>query len=199
MMRKERIGFALCGSFCTHQEALKALEALCGEYETVIPIVSEVCTVTDTRFGKARDLLSELERITGHTVISTIPAAEPVGPKKLLDALVIAPCTGNTLGKLANGITDSAVTMAAKAHLRNDRPVVIGIATNDGLSGSAANIGTLLARKNYYFVPFGQDDAFGKPCSLIADLSQLPAAVSAALEGKQHQPLLLRQSAHSTV
>lgn len=192
MMREERIGFALCGSFCTHKEALKALEALCGEYKTVIPIVSEVCTVTDTRFGKAEDLLSELERITGHTVISSIPAAEPVGPKKLLDVLVIAPCTGNTLGKLANGITDSAVTMAAKAHLRNDRPVVIGIATNDGLSGSAANIGTLLARKNYYFVPFGQDDAIGKPCSLIADLSKLSAAISAALEGKQYQPVLLK-------
>lgn len=191
-MREERIGFALCGSFCTHKEALKALEALCVEYKTVIPIVSEVCTVTDTRFGKAEDLMSELERMTGHTVIATIPAAEPVGPKKLLDALVIAPCTGNTLGKLANGITDSAVTMAAKAHLRNDRPVVIGIATNDGLSGSAANIGTLLARKNYYFVPFGQDDAIGKPCSLIADLSQLSETVSAALEGKQHQPLLLK-------
>lgn len=191
-MREERIGFALCGSFCTHKEALKALEALCGEYETVIPIVSEICTVTDTRFGKSEDLMSELERITGHTVISTIPEAEPVGPKKLLDALVIAPCTGNTLGKLANGITDSAVTMAAKAHLRNDRPVVIAIATNDGLSGSAANIGTLLARKNYYFVPFGQDDAIGKPCSLIADLSQLSVTVSAALEGMQYQPLLLK-------
>lgn len=191
-MREERIGFAMCGSFCTHKEAVKALETLCAEYETVIPIVSEVCAATDTRFGKAEDLMKELEQITGHPVISTIPAAEPIGPKKQLDLLVIAPCTGNTLGKLANGITDSAVTMAAKAHLRNDRPVVLGIATNDGLSGSAANIGTLLARKNYYFVPFGQDDAFGKPCSLIADLSELSAAVSAALDGKQHQPLLLK-------
>lgn len=191
-MREERIGFAMCGSFCTHKEALKALEALCGEYRTVVPIVSEVCAVTDTRFGTADELLSELERITGHTPISTIPAAEPVGPKKLLDLLVIAPCTGNTLGKLANGVTDTAVTMAAKAHLRNDRPVVLGIATNDGLSGSAANIGTLLARKNYYFVPFGQDDAFAKPCSLIADLSQLSETVKVALEGRQHQPLLLK-------
>lgn len=191
-MKKERIGFAMCGSFCTHKEAVKALEALCAEYETVIPIVSEICTGTDTRFGKAEDLLAELERLTGNAVISSVPAAEPIGPKKLLDALVIAPCTGNTLGKLANGITDTAVTMAAKAHLRNDRPVVLGIATNDGLSGSAQNIGALLARKNYYFVPFGQDDAFGKPCSLIADLSKLNETVEAALDDRQLQPVLLK-------
>ena len=189
-MRKERVGFALCGSFCTHSEALKALEKLCSEYETVIPIVSETCAATDTRFGTAEDLIGALERLTGRSVISSIPAAEPIGPKKLLDVLVIAPCTGNTLGKLANGITDTAVTMAAKAHLRNDRPVVLGIATNDGLSGAAANIGTLLARKNYYFVPYRQDDAFGKPCSLIADLTKLNETVEAALVGKQLQPLL---------
>ena len=191
-MRKERIGFAMCGSFCTHREVLQTLEALCGEYETVIPIVSEICAVTDTRFGTAQELLSEMERMTGNRVIATIREAEPVGPKKLLDALVIAPCTGNTLAKLANAVTDTAVTMAAKAHLRNDRPVVLGIATNDGLSGSAQNIGILLTRKNYYFVPFGQDDAAAKPCSLIADFSKLPAALDAALKKQQLQPLLLK-------
>lgn len=191
-MRKERIGFAVCGSFCTHSAALTALEQLCREYETVIPIVSEICTVTDTRFGTAKDLVEKLELITGNTVVTGITAAEPIGPKKLLDLLVVAPCTGNTLGKLANGISDTTVTMAAKAHLRNDRPIVLSIATNDGLSGSAGNIGVLLGRKNYYFVPFGQDDAIGKPCSLIADLSQLNETVAAALEGKQLQPILLR-------
>ena len=191
-MRNETIGFAMCGSFCTHKEALFALETLCEEYETVIPIVSETCAATDTRFGKADELLWSLQEMTGQKVISSITGAEPIGPKKLLDVLVIAPCTGNTLGKLANGITDTAVTMAAKAHLRNDRPVVLGIATNDGLSGSVRNIGTLLARKNYYFVPFGQDDPLGKPCSLIADFSKLNETVDAALGGKQLQPLLLK-------
>ncbi len=189
-MKKERVGFALCGSFCTHSEVLKALEVICTEYETVIPIISESCAATDTRFGTAESLRSALERMTGNAVISCVTSAEPIGPKKLLDVLVVAPCTGNTLGKLANGITDSSVSMAVKAHLRNDRPVVLGIATNDGLSGSAANIGTLLVRKNFYFVPFGQDDAFGKPCSLIADFSMVNETVEAALRGKQIQPLL---------
>ena len=191
-MRKETIGFAMCGSFCTHKEALLALETLCDEFETVIPIVSEVCAATDTRFGNADELLWTLHEMTGQKVISSIAGAEPIGPKKLLDMLVIAPCTGNTMGKLANGITDTTVTMAAKAHLRNDRPVVLGIATNDGLSGSVRNIGSLLGRKNYYFVPFGQDDAVGKPCSLIADFSKLGETVVSALEGKQLQPLLLK-------
>ena len=156
-MRHERLGFAFCGSFCTHQEVLKVLEALCREYETVIPIVSQACQTTDTRFGSAGDFLAAVERITGHTAIGTIRGAEPVGPKKLLDALVIAPCTGNTIAKLAAGITDTPVTMAAKAHLRNDRPVVVAVATNDGLSAAARNIGEMLVRKNYYFVPFGFD------------------------------------------
>ncbi len=189
-MRKETVGFALCGSFCTHREALQALERLCGEYERVLPIVSESCAASDTRFGKAQELMARLEQLTGNAVITGITAAEPIGPRRLLDVLVVAPCTGNTLGKLANGITDTTVTMAVKAHLRNDRPVVLSIATNDGLSGSAKNIGTLLARKNYYFVPFGQDDAITKPCSLIADLSRLNETVSAALDGKQLQPVL---------
>lgn len=191
-MKKERIGFAMCGSFCTHESALLALEKLCEEYDTVIPILSERSAGTDTRFGTAADLIAKVERMTGQSVISTVTAAEPIGPKKLLDALVIAPCTGNTLGKLANGITDSAVSMAAKAHLRNDRPVVLAVATNDGLSASAQNIGILLARKNYFFVPFGQDDAIGKPCSLIADFAKISETVKAALDGRQFQPLLLK-------
>ncbi len=189
-MRKERVGFALCGSFCTHAQVLRELERLCGEYETVLPIVSPVCTYTDTRFGTAEDFLAAVERLTGHSVIQTVRDAEPIGPKGLLDVLVIAPCTGNTLGKLAGGITDTAVTMAAKSHLRNQRPVVIAMASNDGLSGAAKNIGELLVRKGYYFVPFGQDDPDRKPCSLMADFTLIGETVRAALEGRQLQPLL---------
>lgn len=191
-MKSQRVGFALCGSFCTHKEVLKELENICREYETVLPIVSQACQTTDTRFGAARDFLSEVERLTGHTAMGSIQEAEPIGPKKLLDVLVIAPCTGNTLAKLAAGITDTPVTMAAKAHLRNDRPVVVAVATNDGLSAAAKNIGELLARKNYYFVPFGQDDPERKPCSLIADFKRIGETVSAALDGRQLQPVLLR-------
>lgn len=191
-MRHERLGFAFCGSFCTHKEVLKELEALCGEYETVIPIVSPVCQTTDTRFGSAKDFLAEVARLTGHTPIDSIRTAEPIGPKKLLDALVIAPCTGNTLGKLAAGITDTPVTMAAKAHLRNERPVIIAVATNDGLSAAAKNIGELLVRKNFFFVPFGQDDAERKPCSLMADFTKIGETVDAALSGRQLQPVLRR-------
>lgn len=191
-MRQERIGFAMCGSYCTHAEALKVLNGVCAEYENVLPILSENCTATDTRFGTASDLIKSVEEMTGRAVIRSVSAAESIGPKKLLDALVVAPCTGNTLGKIANGITDTSVTMAVKAHLRNDRPVILAIATNDGLSGSAENIGRLLARRNFYFVPFGQDDAFGKPCSLIADFTKTLETVDSALHGKQLQPLLLK-------
>ena len=190
-MRKERVGFAVCGSFCTHRQVLEALETLAGIYETIIPIVSETAALTDTRFGPADDLLKRLEEITGRTALCDIPAVEPIGPKHLLDVLVIAPATGNTIAKLAAGITDTAVTMAAKAHLRNGGPVVLAVASNDGLSAGARNIGELLARKNYYFVPFGQDNAVGKPSSLVADFRQLPDAVDAALAGRQLQPLLL--------
>ena len=182
----------MCGSFCTHGKVLRELERLCGEYETVLPILSENCLYTDTRFGKAEELISAVEKLTGHSVMGSIGEAEPVGPKKLLDVLVIAPCTGNTLGKLACGITDTAVTMAAKAHLRNERPVVIALATNDALSGAARNIGELLIRRNYYFVPFGQDDPMGKPCSMMADFSRIGETVEAALQGRQLQPVLLR-------
>ena len=190
-MRQDRVGFALCGSFCTHQAVLRELERLCGEYETVLPIVSPVSQATDTRFGTAEDLLARVEELTGHRIIRTVAEAEPIGPKKLLDVLVIAPCTGNTLAKLAAGITDTPVTMAAKAHLRNDRPVVVAVASNDGLSAAARNLGELLVRKQYFFVPFGQDDARQKPCSLVADFSLIGETVSAALEGRQIQPLLI--------
>ena len=191
-MRKERVGFAVCGSFCTHAKVLEALGELVKEYETVIPIASEMSAFTDTRFGSADDLLGRLEELTGREVWYDIPSVEPIGPKKLLDVLVIAPATGNTVAKLAAGSTDTAVTMAAKAHLRNGGPVVIALASNDGLSAGAKNIGELLVRKNYYFVPFGQDNAIQKPCSLVADFSKITETVDAALRGEQIQPLLLR-------
>ena len=191
-MRKERVGFAVCGSFCTHAKVLEALGEPVKEYETVIPIASEMSAFTDTRFGSADDLLGRLEELTGREVWYDIPSVEPIGPKKLLDVLVIAPATGNTVAKLAAGITDTAVTMAAKAHLRNGGPVVIALASNDGLSAGAKNIGELLVRKNYYFVPFGQDNAIQKPCSLVADFSKITETVDAALRGEQIQPLLLR-------
>ena len=190
-MRKERVGFAVCGSFCTHDKAMGALEQVKARFARVVPIVSEVVADTDTRFGKAHDLMREMERICGRRVISTVAGAEPIGPKGLLDALVICPCTGNTLAKLAHGVTDTSVTMAAKAHLRNGRPLVICPATNDGLTGSAPNLGTMLNRKNVYFVPFGQDDWAGKPASLVADFSLVPDTVEAACRGEQIQPLLL--------
>lgn len=162
-MRKERVGFAMCGSFCTHEKVLAELEKLVQLYETVIPIASEISAFTDTRFGTSDDLMERLEDLTGHEVLCDIPSVEPIGPKGLLDVLVIAPATGNTIAKLAAGITDTAVTMAAKAHLRNGRPVVIAMASNDGLAAGARNIGELLVRKNYYFVPFGQDNAGRNP------------------------------------
>ena len=145
-----RVGFAFCGSFCTMAQALSALEQTAARFGPVTPIVSETAASTDTRFGAAHDFMREMERICGRRVISTVAGAEPIGPRGLLDALVICPCTGNTLGKLAHGITDSSVTMAAKAHLRNGRPLIIAVSTNDGLGASAPNLGTMLGRKNVY-------------------------------------------------
>lgn len=171
---------------------MEALEQVKARFERVVPIVSEVVANTDTRFGTAHDLMREMERICDRRVISTVKAAEPIGPKKLLDLLIIAPCTGNTLGKLAAGVTDTSVTMAAKAHLRNCRPLLIAPSTNDGLAASAASIGALLPRKYIYFVPFGQDDFKQKPTSLVADFSQVADAAQAALNGYQLQPILLR-------
>ncbi|MBP1758068.1 MAG: dipicolinate synthase subunit [Firmicutes bacterium] len=186
-----QVGFAVCGSFCTHRQVLDALTELRELYKNILPIASDFSAKTNTRFGRAEDLIWEMERITGRNVISNIQGAEPIGPQKLLDILVIAPCTGNTLAKLATGVADTSVTMAAKAHLRNGRPVVVAISTNDGLGTAAKNIGELLNRKNYYFVPFRQDDPNGKPTSVVADLRQLPETIAAALEGRQLQPLLL--------
>lgn len=184
------IGFGLCGSFCTYHQVFPAMEALAKEYD-VIPIFSQASCTTDSRFGTAADHIQQAINICGRSPICTIEGAEPIGPKKLLDALIIAPCTGNTLAKLAHSIADGPVTMAAKSHLRNGRPVLIAVSTNDALAGAAENIGKLLARKHYYFVPFGQDDAQKKPTSMVADFSQIPAALAAALDGKQIQPILL--------
>lgn len=190
-MEHRKIGFAFCGSFCTYSQAMEVLERVQSRYGDVLPIVSEAGAATDTRFGAAHDFMREMERICGRRVVDSIAKAEPIGPRHLLDVLVICPCTGNTLAKLAAGIADTAVTMAAKAHLRNGRPVVVAVSTNDGLAGAARNIGELLCRKHYYFVPFRQDDPVGKPTSLVADMEQIPATVTAALAGEQLQPLLL--------
>lgn len=190
-MEQRNVGFAACGSFCTVGRALEIMERLAERYSNLYPIASETLAATDTRFGTAKDFLGRMEHISGRPVMTTVAQAEPIGPKKLLDVLVICPCTGNTVGKLANGITDTAVTMAAKAHLRNGKPVVIAMATNDGLSGAIRNVGALLGRKNYYFVPFGQDDPVGKPSSLIANFDLVGETVAMALEGRQIQPILL--------
>lgn len=190
-MEHLRVGYAFCGSFCTYSKAMEGLEQVTARYDWVQPIVSENSAATDTRFGDAHEFMREMERLCGRRVIDSIKGAEPIGPKKLLDVLVISPCTGNTLAKLAAGITDTSVTMAAKAQLRNSRPVVIAVSTNDGLAGSAKNIGALLDKKNIYFVPFRQDDPEHKPTSLVADFAQLPAAIEAALRGEQLQPVLL--------
>ena len=190
-MEQRKVGFAFCGSFCTYDRAMRALEQVKARFGDVTPIVSEASAATDTRFGPAHEFMREMERICDKRVIDTMVKAEPIGPKKLLDVLVICPCTGNTLAKLAGGITDSTVTLAAKAHLRNDRPLVLCPATNDALAASAKNIGALLDKKNVYFVPFRQDDPQGKPTSVVADFSLVPDAIAAALEGRQLQPLLL--------
>jgi len=188
-MAKKRLGLALCGSYCTYETLFAAAEPLREHYE-LVPILSDTAAETDTRFGTAAEHLRRLMELTGRRVITTIAEAEPLGPKEPLDALLIAPCTGNTLAKLAHGLTDSSVTMAAKAHLRNGRPVVIALSTNDGLSGSLENIARLLNRKHYYFVPFRQDDPVNKPNSLQADFSLLQDAVEAALRGEQLQPVI---------
>lgn len=188
-MTKLRVGLALTGSFCTFDKALTAAEQLRDEFD-FLPIMSETAASTDTRFGRAEDFQKRLEEFSGKKVIKTITEAEPIGPGKMIDVLLIAPCTGNTLAKLAGGINDSSVTMAAKSHIRNGGAVVLAISTNDGLSASAKNIGALLVRKNVFFVPFYQDAPEAKPRSLAADYSQLKEAVLAAYEGKQLQPIL---------
>lgn len=190
-MKDWKVGFAFCGSFCTYDKAMAALEEVRRRWPDVTPIISERSAATDTRFGNAHDFMREMQRICDRRPIDSIRAAEPIGPQKLLDVLVICPCTGNTLAKLAAGVTDSSVTMAAKAHLRNGRPLVIAVATNDGLAASAKNIGALLDKKNIYFVPFRQDDPAGKPTSLVADFGRIPETVEEAMAGRQIQPVLL--------
>lgn len=191
LAEKIRLGFAVCGSFCTFKRVLEELEKLAKEYD-ITPIMSSGAAFTDTRFGKAEDLRRRITEICGKEPITTIAGAEPIGPQALLDVLVIEPCTGNTLGKLANGITDTAVTMAAKAHLRNGSPVVLAVSTNDALGASARNIGTLMNAKNIYFVPMRQDAPQGKPASVVANFAKTGAAIKAALEGKQVQPVLVQ-------
>lgn len=184
------IGFAMCGSFCTFSKVFPIMEQLATQHK-VFPIFSDACCNIDSRFGQAKDFIVFAERICNRKVIQEIEEAEPIGPKKLLDALVIAPCTGNTLAKLAHGIADSPVTMAAKSHLRNGRPVIVAVSSNDALGAGAENIGRLLARKHYYFVPFQQDDPENKPTSMVADFAKIPDTLAEALEGRQLQPILL--------
>lgn len=184
------IGFALCGSFCTYSEVFPVMELLARDYR-IMPIFSHAAGTVDSRFGTAREHIQQAAEICGSAPLSTIAQVEPIGPRQLLDALIVAPCTGNTLSKLSHGIADTPVTMATKSHLRNGRPVIVAVSTNDGLAAAAENIGRLLARKHYYFVPFGQDDPKHKPASLIADFSRIPQTLEAALEGRQLQPILL--------
>ena len=185
-----KIGFAMCGSFCTFKKVIEEIENLKKTGAIIYPIMSEVAYSTDTRFGTSEDFRRQISDITQNSIIKTVKEAEPIGPKGYLDVLVIAPCTGNTLAKLAQGIADSSVTMAAKAHLRNQKPLVLAVSTNDGLGNAAKNIGSLMNYKNIYLVPFGQDDCIKKPNSLVADMTKIEETVIQALNGKQLQPVL---------
>ncbi|MBE6587261.1 MAG: dipicolinate synthase subunit B [Ruminococcaceae bacterium] len=185
------IGYAFCGSFCTHKESLRALERLCALGEDVVPIMSENVYTTDTRFGKAADLIKRVEELCGRKVIHTIRDSEPLGPAMPLDLLIIAPCTGNTLAKIALGITDTAVCMSAKAHLRQNRNLLIALASNDAMSANLRNIGTLLNRKNIFFVPMRQDDVQKKPHSLVADFSLLEKSYRDVINNTQPRPLFI--------
>lgn len=186
-----KVGIGITGSFCTIETILKEIENLVNEGAEVYPIFSFNVNNLDTRFGKAEDWKEKIETITGKKVISTIQDAEPIGPKAFLDIYVIAPCTGNTLAKIANGITDTPVCMAWKAHLRNNRPALIGISTNDGISGNGKNLGLLMNMKNVYFIPFDQDDAIKKQNSIISKYELLVPSILEALEGRQIQPVLV--------
>lgn len=187
-----KIGFALTGSFCTFSKVLPQIENLVNDGADVLPIMSENASSIDTRFGKAEDFIKKVKDITGKEVITTILGAEPIGPKNIIDIMVVAPCTGNTISKLANGVTDSSVTMAVKASLRNENPLVIAVSTNDGLGTSAKNIGTLLNCKNVYFVPFTQDDPDNKHNSLVARMELIKPTIELALQNTQIQPILYR-------
>ena len=190
-LKSKTVGFAITGSFCTFSKVFPEVDKIVKEGAKVVPIMSEISYNTDTRFGKAKEHIERLEQITGEKVIATIRDAEPIGPKRLLDILVVAPCTGNTIAKIANGIADSSVTLAVKSHLRNKRPVVIAVSTNDGLANNARNIGVLSNMKNIYLVPVGQDDWVEKENSLVADMKQIIPATEAALDGKQLQPVII--------
>ncbi len=192
-IKGKTIGFAVTGSHCTYAEVFPEIERLVYAEARVVPIFSHTMTSTSTRFGEAGDWALRIETLTGERAITTIPEAEPLGPSHLLDCLVIAPCTGSSLSRLANAQTDSSVLMAAKATMRNDRPVVLAISTNDGLGFNAANIARLLVAKNIFFVPFGQDDPFAKMNSLVAKMDLITPTVAAALEKRQVQPLLIER------
>ncbi len=184
-----KLGYAICGSFCTFRKSIDEMRVLAGMGADIYPIMSDNAYSLDTRFGKAVDFIAEIEEICGRNIIHTIPEAEPIGPKKLLDVLVISPCTGNTLAKLANGVTDTSVALAAKAHLRNARPLVIGVSTNDALAAASKNIGMLMNSKNIYFIPMSQDDPIKKPNSMVVHFDKTPEAIKCALEKKQVQPI----------
>lgn len=190
-METKTIGFAMCGSFCTFSPVLEQLEALKRAYSDILPILSETAFSTDTRFGSAASFQNRIASICGHEILHTLDAVEPIGPKKLLDALIVAPATGNTLAKLACGIADTPVTLAVKAHLRNERPVILAVSSNDALAANAESIGRLLARRHHYFVPMRQDAPQKKTRSVVADFSLLLPTVEAALRGVQLQPILL--------
>ncbi len=184
------IGFALTGSFCTFQRAIEQIEKFVASGANVIPIMSYNSFKTDTRFGKAEEFIKKIEGITGNKVISTLTAAEPIGPKNMTDLLIILPCSGNTLAKLALGIYDTPVTLAVKSHLRNQKPVLIGVSSNDSLSASGKNIGALLNYKHYYFIPMKQDDPVKKPFSIVCDFDKAYESAKLALEGKQIEPIV---------
>lgn len=190
-MENITLGYAFCGSFCTIKESLAALKELAKENIKIKPIMSPIVYETNTRFTNAKELIREVEEICGEKVIHDIVGAEPIGPKNLLDVIVVAPCTGNSLAKIALGITDTPVVMAVKAHLRNEKPVVLAIATNDALGASAKNLGLLHNTKNIYFVPYRQDDPFSKEKSLVCDFTLIPKTIESALIGKQIQPVIL--------
>ncbi len=185
-----RLGYAMCGSFCTLSRSLSVMRSLSERFD-IIPILSENVTRTDTRFGKAEHFISETREICKKEIITDIAGAEPLGPKLPLDILVIAPCTGNTLAKIANGITDTAVTMAAKAHMRQDRPLLFALASNDGISQNLGNIARILTRKGVFLVPMSQDDPRGKPHSLVAEFERIPECIDSALAGEQKRPLFV--------
>lgn len=186
-----KIGFALTGSFCTFSKVLPIMSELVKEGASVIPIMSYNAYELDTKFGKAEDFINQIKKITGNEIIHTIQGAEPIGPKNMTDIMIIAPTTGNTIAKLANGITDTPVTMAAKSHLRNENPLIIAVSTNDALSGSAKNIGILLNRRNYYFVPFKQDNPITKPRSMVFDETYIIKTIEYALNKEQIEPIIL--------